>query len=118
MANKSIIFHMCKKNKWQVALASGIYLGSSQDINDGFIHFSTVDQILESAEKHRMGQRGLVLLSVEVGLLGEALRWEESREGDFFPHLYGSLPLKAVIRVDDLELGKDGRHKFPEGLNL
>jgi uncharacterized protein (DUF952 family) len=118
MANNSIIFHMCEKNEWQVALAKGIYEGSSQDISDGFIHFSTAEQVPKSAEKHRMGQRDLVLLSVEVELLGGALKWEQSRGGDLFPHLYGSLPLKAVTRVDDLKLGADGRHEFPEGLSL
>ena len=118
MANNSIIFHMCGKNEWLAALANGIYKGSLQDISDGFIHFSTAKQVSKSAEIYRMGQRGLVLLSVEVRLLGGALRWEQSRGGELFPHLYGSLPLKAVTRVDDLKLGADGRHEFPDGLSL
>tara|TARA_B100001142_G_C14137699_1_gene579397 strand:+ start:356 stop:712 length:357 start_codon:yes stop_codon:yes gene_type:complete len=118
MANNSIIFHMCKNNEWQIALVSGIYNGSSQDVTDGFIHFSTADQILKSAEKHHNGQHDLVLLSVKVGFLGGALRWEKSRGGDLFPHLYGSLPIKAVIRVDHIELGPDGLHKFPQELSL
>ena len=116
MADNSIIFHMCAKNKWQAAVVKGIYEGSSQDVADGFIHFSTADQVSESAAKHHTGQLGLVLLSVEVALLGNSLKWEKSREGAFFPHLYGSLPLKAVVREDDLELGLDGRHEFPEEL--
>ena len=116
MQDNSIIFHMCAKIEWQTALVNGFYKGSAQDVVDGFIHFSTTDQLSESAYKHRKGQRGLVLLSVEVDLLGEALRWERSREGDLFPHLYGPLSLQAVICVDALELGKEGRHKFPERL--
>ena len=116
MADNSIIFHMCVKNEWQAAVAKGIYEGSSQDITDGFIHFSTLDQVSESAAKHRKGQLGLVLLSVKVALLGKSLRWEKSRDGALFPHLYSTLPLKAVIRVDDLELGSKGRHEFPKEL--
>jgi uncharacterized protein (DUF952 family) len=116
MADNSIIFHMCVKNEWQEALANGVYEGSSQDVADGFIHFSTANQVSESAFKHRKGQLGLVLLSVEVALLGKALMWEISRGGALFPHLYGPLPLKAVIRVDDLELGLEGRHEFPKEL--
>lgn len=113
MIGASIIFHMCTKNEWQAAKADGIYKGSTQDVADGFIHFSTAEQVMESAAKHRAGQIGLVLLSVDTGSLSEVLRWEPSREGDLFPHLYGPLPLAAVIRVDGLALGSDGRHLFP-----
>ena len=113
MMDASIIFHMCTKNEWQAAKVDGIYKGSTKDVADGFIHFSTADQVIESAAKHRAGQRGLVLLSVDTGSLGDVLRWEPSREGALFPHLYGSLPLAAVIRVDVLAIGSDGRHLFP-----
>ena len=109
------IYHMCRQTEWQAAEAGGFYPGSSQDAADGFIHFSTQDQIVASAAKHRAGQTGLVLLSVDPGLLGDILKWEPARGGALFPHLYGPLPVVAVIDVDNLPLGDDGRHRFPSG---
>ena len=107
------IFHMCRAEEWETALATGAYPGSSQDAADGFIHFSTAAKIVESAAKHRAGQSGLLLLTVDAGMLGDALKWEPSRGGQLFPHLYGALPVTAAIRVDPLPLGDDGRHVFP-----
>ena len=109
------IYHLCTQAEWQAAKSKGEYLGSSQDTVDGFIHFSTQDQIVASAAKHRAGQTGLVLLSVDPGLLVDILKWELARGGALFPHLYGPLPLVAVIDVDNLPLGDDGRHRFPSG---
>ncbi|HEY0837970.1 MAG TPA: DUF952 domain-containing protein [Azospirillum sp.] len=108
-----IIHHMCRAEEWEQASPSGAYPGSSQDAADGFIHFSTSAQVVESAAKHRAGQAGLVLLSVDAARLGPALRWEPSRGGQLFPHLYGPLPVAAVVRVAPLPLGPDGRHVFP-----
>jgi uncharacterized protein (DUF952 family) len=107
------IYHMCKRAEWDAALAQGCYKGSSQDRADGFIHFSTADQIVASAARHRAGQEGLVLLAVESAALGDALRWETSRGGALFPHLYGALPMAAVRRVEGLPLGPNGAHIFP-----
>lgn len=108
-----LIFHICRKDEWAEAEAKGHYGGSSQDRADGFIHFSAADQVEASAARHRAGQDGLVLLTVAMGDLGEALKWEPSRGGALFPHLYGALPVSAVRRADDLPLGPDGRHVFP-----
>jgi uncharacterized protein (DUF952 family) len=113
MTSDTLIYHMCRAEEWQAAQASGLYPGSSQDAADGFIHFSTAAQIVESAARHRAGQTGLVLLSVRAGRLGTALKWEPSRGGQLFPHLYGPLPVDAVAAVDPLPLGSDGRHRFP-----
>lgn len=110
---ESVIYHMCRREEWEAAQAEGLYHGSSQDRADGFIHFSTAEQVVESAARHRAGQAGLVLLAVDAAALGTALRWERSRGGALFPHLYGALPTGAVIRVDDLPIGPDGRHLFP-----
>ena len=107
------IYHICRREEWAAAAAAGRYGGSSQDRADGFIHFSDGAQVEASAAKHRAGQDGLVLLTVEAAALGAALKWEPSRGGALFPHLYGDLPLSAVRRVDDLPLGADGRHRFP-----
>jgi uncharacterized protein (DUF952 family) len=108
-----LIYHMCRAEEWRAAEKTGSYAGSSQDAADGFIHFSTAAQIVESAARHRAGQAGLVLLAVDPVALGAALRWEEARGGVLFPHLYGALPCAAVRRVDPLPLGRDGRHVFP-----
>ena len=87
------IYHMCRLTEWRAAEAGGSYPGSSQDAADGFIHFSTAAQVAASAAKHRAGQTGLVLLSVDPAPLGEALKWEQARGGDLFPHLHGPLPV-------------------------
>lgn len=110
------IYHMCKREEWEAARAAGRYGGSSQDAADGFIHFSTSAQIIESAARHRTGQGGLVLIEVDSAALGDMLRWERSRSGQLFPHVYGALPLSAVRRVAALPLGAHGRHVFPWGL--
>ncbi len=109
------IYHMCALAEWRAAEAEGDYRGSSQDAADGFIHFSTQGQVRASAAKHRAGQTGLVLLAVDAGSLGDALKWETTTGGALFPHLYGPLPLAAVTAVQDLPLGPDGRHLFPPG---
>jgi uncharacterized protein (DUF952 family) len=107
------LYHICRLDEWQAAAASGLYPGSSQDRADGFIHFSTCGQIVESAARHRAGQEGLVLLAVDPVALGPALKWEPSRRGELFPHLYDSLPASAVVWVRPLPLGPDGVHVFP-----
>jgi uncharacterized protein (DUF952 family) len=108
-----LIFHMCRRDEWEEARSRGAYAGSSQDRQDGFIHFSTAEQLPESARKHRAGQPDIVLLAVDPAALGEALKWEPSRRGALFPHLYGSLPLSAVRWTKDLSLGPDGIHILP-----
>jgi uncharacterized protein (DUF952 family) len=107
------IYHICRADEWRRAEGSGRYAGSSQDSADGFIHFSTAAQVTASAAKHRAGQSGLVLVAVDPARLGAALKWEPSRGGQLFPHLYGALPLEAVLHVAVLPLGADGRHVFP-----
>jgi len=109
----ALIYHICRREEWAAAEADGRYGGSSQDLADGFIHFSDASQVEASAAKHRAGQDGLVLLTVEAALLGPSLKWEAARGGALFPHLYGPLPVGAVRRVEALPLGPDGRHRFP-----
>jgi uncharacterized protein (DUF952 family) len=108
-----LIYHMCRRAEWQTAEAAGVYRGSSQDVADGFIHFSTAAQIATSAAKHRTGQRDLVLLAVEPAPLGAQLKWEAARDGALFPHLYGALATDRVRWTKELPLGEDGRHMFP-----
>ena len=112
----TLIYHMCRADEWAEAQGTGFYGGSSQDQADGFIHFSTAAQVRESAAKHRAGQDGLVLLAVKTVLLGDALKWEASRGGALFPHLYGPLSVDAVASAKPLPLGDDGLHQFPDPL--
>lgn len=107
------IYHLAREEEWAAARQAGCYPGGAQDRRDGFIHFSSVTQIAESAAKHRAGETGLVLLAVDPDRLGQALRWEESRGGALFPHLYAPLPVAAVLWSEPLPLGPDGRHEFP-----
>ena len=111
-----LIYHICRREEWVAAEQTGSYAGSSQDVADGFIHFSTAGQVRSSAAKHRAGQTGLILLSVDSESLCDALKWEPARDGQLFPHLYGPLPVSAVRRTDPLELDADGLHHFPDHL--
>ena len=113
MENK-IIFHICRRDEWYSAIERGMYCGSSQDKKDGYIHFSASNQVIESAAKHRAGQKGLVLLTVDGELLEPSLKWEAARDAELFPHLYGDLPINAVLRAEELPLGPDGLHIFPK----
>jgi uncharacterized protein (DUF952 family) len=108
------IYKICPAALWREAERVGAFHGSPADRRDGFIHFSMAAQVAETVEKHFSGERDLVLVAVDAGRLGDRLRWEPSRGGALFPHLYGELPLEAVHRVEALPLGPDGRHVFPE----
>jgi uncharacterized protein (DUF952 family) len=108
-----VIYHVCKAADWQAAKTTGPYTGSADDARDGFIHFSGGDQLRESVARHRPGQDGLVLLVVDQDRLGPELKWEASRGGALFPHLYGPLPVSAVVAEHDLSLGPHGSHIFP-----
>ena len=108
-----MIYHMCPQQAWTAAVAAGRYNGTAADRRDGFIHFSAAEQLPESARRHRAGQAGLVLVAVEAARLGERLRWESSRGGALFPHLYGPLLPAEAARVVPLPLDPDGNHLFP-----
>jgi uncharacterized protein (DUF952 family) len=116
MTQPSTIYRLLAADAWRHAQAAGSFQGSEHDERDGFIHFSTAEQLAETARRHYAAQSGLLLLGVSVGALGSALRWEPSRGGALFPHLYGALPVAAVSRVEPLSLGADGQHVFPPGL--
>jgi uncharacterized protein (DUF952 family) len=107
------LYKICPAALWRDAERAGAFRGSEVDRRDNFIHFSTAAQVIETAAKHFAGQSDLLLISVDASRLGSALKWEPSRGGALFPHLYGPLSLKAVKRVDRLPLGPDGGHVFP-----
>jgi uncharacterized protein (DUF952 family) len=103
---------MARRADWARAEAGEPYLGSADDLRDGFIHFSTAAQVRDSAARHRAGQTDLLLIAVAESD-SDSWRWEPARGGDLFPHLYGPLPMAAVVGVHELPLGPDGLHVFP-----
>lgn len=105
------IYKIVHQAEWCAAEALGRFAGSPVDLKDGFIHFSTAAQAPETAAKHFAGANDLLLVAVDAALLD--LKWEVSRGGALFPHLYGDLPLSAVRSVDPLPLCASGEHRFP-----
>ena len=97
------IFKILPRADWERSLLLGRFEGSAVDIADGFIHFSTADQVDETARRHFAGQANLVVLIVEADTLGAALRWEPSRGGALFPHLYAPLDVTRVISVEAMD---------------
>lgn len=109
----STIYKICEAALWREAERQRVFGGAPVDVHDGFIHFSTAGQAAETAAAHFAGVHDLVLVAVDASALGESLRWEPSRGGALFPHLYDSLPLDTVLWAKPLPLGADGRHVFP-----
>ena len=93
------VFKICDREAWQAAEKAGVYHGNADDRRDGFIHLSAEHQVTGTLEKHFTGRADLLLVAIDTGALGSALRWEPSRGGELFPHLYGALPLSAVRHV-------------------
>jgi uncharacterized protein (DUF952 family) len=108
-----MIYKISPAGLWREAEQAGAFTGAPVDQADGFIHFSTSAQVAETAARHFAGEKDLVLVAVDAGALGDALRFEPSRGGALFPHLYCTLPLSAVRWVKPLPLGPNG-HVFPE----
>jgi uncharacterized protein (DUF952 family) len=108
------IYKICPASAWREAERQGVYRGSADDLRDGFIHFSTAAQVAGTARRHFFGQTGLFLVEVDGDALGDALRWERSRNDELFPHLYGELDLGAVVGVSDIHARSDGAHDIPE----
>lgn len=108
-----IIYKIAGAAEWRDAEAAGCFRGAAVDLADGYIHFSTADQVAETAAKHFAGRDDLVLVAVDSGRLMPPPVWEPSRGGALFPHLYAALDLAAVAWAEPLPLGADGRHMFP-----
>jgi uncharacterized protein (DUF952 family) len=116
MPTPTMIYKICPAALWREAERNGEFRGAGIDLQDGFIHFSTAAQVAETAARHFAGADDLVLVAVDPALLDQPLKWEPSRGGDLFPHLYGPLLLSAVQWAAPLRRGGDGRHVFPEPL--
>jgi uncharacterized protein (DUF952 family) len=108
------IYKICERAAWQLAEQSGTYHGSAADARGGFIHFSTAAQLAGTMAKHFSGQRELLLVAADAAALGPALKWEPSRGGELFPHLYGAMPLCAVRWIKPLPDEVAGRRTVPE----
>jgi uncharacterized protein (DUF952 family) len=108
------IYKICERAAWRAAEHAGLYRGSDVDMRDGFIHFSTAAQVRETAARHFAQKSDLMLVAADGDILGAALKWEPSRGGDLFPHLYAALPLSAVRWAQPLPDEVDGRRAFPE----
>ena len=107
----AVIYKIFRSEEFAAFAEAGRTKGAPIDLQDGYIHFSTAEQVAETAAKHFAGVEGLKLLGVEVAPLGDALKWEVSRGGALFPHLYRDLLREDVLFVRDLPL-EDGQHRF------
>jgi uncharacterized protein (DUF952 family) len=110
------LYKIVPRSLWETAEALARFEGAPVDLKDGFMHFSTATQVRETAAKHFAGQTDLVLVAVAAAPLGDALKWEVSRGGALFPHLYAPLATAAALWVKPLPLGSDGAHVFPDPL--
>jgi uncharacterized protein (DUF952 family) len=108
------IYKICSASAWREAERLGVYRGNADDARDGYIHLSNAAQVAGTLQKHYAGEKGLFLVAIDADVLGDALRWEPSRGGELFPHLYAELDFAAVKEVIDLPLRSDGTHVIPE----
>ena len=114
--NLKYIFKIIDVKEWQKVKQSETYLGSSKDIEDGYIHFSGEDQVKGTLEKYYSKQENLVLLKVETLKL-DHLIWEQASDGNMFPHLYSSLDLSNVVDKFEINLADNGIHELPDNFN-
>ena len=110
------IYKICDARLWKDVEQAGTFKGAGIDIEDGFIHFSTAAQVRQTAARFFEGRDSLYLIGVDAEKLGDGLKWEPASNGMLFPHLYGSLPMSAVVSQDELLLGPLGSHQFPDGI--
>lgn len=106
-------FKVLTDDQMKALEADGSFAGAPVDREDGYIHLSTVEQLTETVNKHFAGQDALWVAEVDLAALGDRVRWEESRGGQLFPHLYGTLPLDAVVAYSPLERDEDGQVRLP-----
>ena len=111
---ETYVYKIFREAEWREAQPRGIFDGSPDDLRDGFIHLSSADQVEATAAKHFAGGGDLVLVSFEAAALGHDLKWEPSRGGALFPHLYAALDLSAATMTQTLPLSPDGRRIIPQ----
>lgn len=108
-----IVYKIMSAVELQRTRRDGVFLGSPADVADGYIHLSCGSQVAETLDKHYGGVDGLMLVAVDLSLLGDTVRWEPSRGGQLFPHIYGHLPVGAVVSVAPVERTEDGTVRLP-----
>lgn len=108
-----LVYRLCQPEDWRAAVMAGVFAGSEVDRRDGFIHLSGADQVLDTAERHYAAVRPLMLLTVDAHRVHGEVRWEESRDGALFPHLYGTIPLEAVLAAQSLAVDREGHLMIP-----
>ena len=109
----AVAYKILTAGEWAAFRDTGSFAGAPVDLADGYIHLSGADTVVATAARHFAGRDDLVLVTVDLALLGDTVRWEVSRGGALFPHVYGALPVAAVVRGHSLPLDPDGRHRFP-----
>jgi len=110
-----IAYKLVDREEWELARLDGAYAGSAVDLADGYIHMSTATQLAQTARKHYAGRGDLLLVAVDLTVLGEALKWEASRGGALFPHLFAPLPVSAAREERGLSVDADGVMRFDDG---
>ena len=110
-----VAYKLVDRAEWTAALAAGAYAGSAVDLADGYIHMSTATQLAETARRHYRGRGDLVLVEIALAPLGQALKWEASRGGDLFPHLFAPLPATGDAPQRELSVDADGVMRFEDG---
>jgi uncharacterized protein (DUF952 family) len=114
MKSAQLIYKIVHRDAWAKAEEARVFAGAEIDLVDGFIHFSSAAQVSETASKFFAGQSDLLLVAVDTAELAENLKWEPSRGGDLFPHLYGPLDLSQVVFVEEIPQDGAGNHKFSQ----
>lgn len=115
-SSRHFVFKVATRAAWEAACRQGAFTGSADDVRDGFIHLSLREQLPGTLARHFRGQNDLVLVQFEAQQLGESLKWELSRGGEEFPHLYTSLPTSIALTVHSLRQDVDGVPELPEDL--
>lgn len=110
----AVAYKILTADEWAAFGQAGSFAGAPIDRADGYVHLSAADTVIETAARHFAGHDALVLVTLDLARLGDAVRWEVSRGGALFPHCYGELPMAAVVRSDPLPLDESGRHRFPD----
>lgn len=114
MPDADFVYKIASRPVFEASRAAGRFLGMPIDVTDGYVHFSTAAQLAETLRLHFAGTAELIVFSVRGAALGAALRWEPSRGGQLFPHLYGELPMSALIDQASLSVAPDGSVTLPE----
>lgn len=110
----AIVYKVLTAGQWSAFRDAGSFAGAPIDIADGYIHLSTAAQVTRTVDKHFAGQQGLWIVAVDLAMLGDAVRWEVSRGGALFPHVYATLPMDAVIAAAPLERDENGAVRLPD----